>query len=121
MRFSTISLVGPIITGMPNGSVLAAAALSAALLVSAGVAGARGTPSPRHQDSHQQMSLERAVQQVQQQTNGRILAADSIPNGRNKLYRIKVLTPDGHVRVMQLRSNDSPPERGHKKDGSGGR
>lgn len=122
MRFSTISLAGPIIAGMPNRSTLAAAALSAALLVSAGVVGARGrTPPARPTNSHEQMSLERAVQQVQQQTKGRILAADSIPNGRNKLYRIKVLTPDGHVRVMQLRSNDSPPERGHKKDGSGGR
>lgn len=122
MRFSTISLACPIIAGMPNGSALAAATLCAALLASAGVAGARGhTPPPKPQTSHEQMSLERAVQQVQQQTNGRILAADSIPNGRNKLYRIKVLTPDGHVRVMQLRSNDSSPERGHKKDGSGGR
>ena len=122
MRFSTISLVAAIITGMQNRSSLAAAALCAALLASAGVAGARGhTPPPRQQNTHEQMSLERAVQQVQQQTRGRILAADSIPNGRNKLYRIKVLTPDGHVRVMQLRSNDSSPERGHKKDGSGGR
>jgi hypothetical protein len=121
MRFSTISLVASIITGMPNRSALVAAVLCAALLASAGVAGARGTQPAKQQGSRGQMSLEGAVQQVQQQTDGRILAADSIPNGRNKLYRIKVLTPDGHVRVMQLRSNDSPPERGHKKDGSGGR
>lgn len=121
MRFSTISLVAAIITGMQNRSSLAAAALCAALLASAGVAGARGTQPVKQQSGREQMSLEGAVQQVQQQTDGRILAADSIPNGRNKLYRIKVLTPDGHVRVMQLRSNDSPPDRGHKKDGSGGR
>ena len=73
----------------------------------------------------QQMSLEGAVQHVQQQTNGRILAADSISNGRNKLYRIKVLTPDGHVRVMQLHSNDTPGDhksssRDRKRDGPGG-
>jgi len=116
-----ISLACRIIAGMPNRSALAAAALSAALLISAGVAGARGAPPPRQQNSHEQMSLESAVQQVQRQTNGRILAADSIPNGRNKLYRIKVLTPDGHVRVLQLRSNDGSPERGHRKEGSGGR
>ena len=102
---------------------MAAAALSATLLVNAGVAGARGVPAPSRQNGHEQLSLERAVQQVQQQTNGRILAADSIPNGRNKLYRIKVLTPDGHVRVMQLRSNDSVPDKARKNDrsDSGGR
>lgn len=54
-----------------------------------------------------QVSLEQAVEQVQQQTRGRILAADTIPSGRNKLYRIKVLTPDGHVRVMQMHSDAS--------------
>src|SRR5690348_18481874 len=106
---------------MPIRSSLVVAVLSAALFVNAGSAGARGAPPAKRQNGHEQMSLESAVQQVQQQTKGRILAADSIPNGRNKLYRIKVLTPDGHVRVMQLRSNDAPPERGHRKDGSGGR
>lgn len=116
-----ISLAYRIIAGMPNRSAFVAAVLSAALLASAGMAVARDAPPAGQQNSHEQMSLERAVQQVQQQTNGRILAADSIPNGRNKLYRIKVLTPDGHVRVMQLRSNDGSPERERKKDGSGGR
>jgi hypothetical protein len=110
--------------GMPNRSAFAAAAaLSVALLVNAGVVGARGAPPAKRQNSHEQLSLERAVRQVQQQTKGRILAADSIPNGRNKLYRIKVLTPDGHVRVMQLRSNDGTPDkdRKHDRSGSGGR
>lgn len=108
---------------MPIRSAIAAAALSAALLVNAGAACARGAPPAKRQDSHAQMSLERAVQEVQKRTHGRILAADSIPNGRNKLYRIKVLTPDGHVRVMQLRSNDGMPgkERRHDRSGSGGR
>ena len=81
-------------------------------------------PPSKPQNGRQQMSLEGAVQHVQQQTNGRILAADSIPNGRNKLYRIKVLTPDGHVRVMQLHSNDTPSNhkssRDRKHDDSGG-
>lgn len=116
-----ISLANRIIAGMPIRSALAAAVLSVALLLDAGAAAAREALPTNRQNSHEQLSLERAVQQVQQQTNGRILAADSIPNGRNKLYRIKVLTPDGHVRVMQLRSNDGSPEREHKKDGSGGR
>jgi hypothetical protein len=87
-------------------------------------AAAVAAPPARPQNGRQQMSLEGAVQHVQKQTDGRILAADSIPNGRNKLYRIKVLTPDGHVRVMQLHSNDTPSSRkssrDRKSDGSGG-
>jgi hypothetical protein len=88
-------------------------------------AAAVAAPPAKPQSGRQQMSLEGAVQHVQQQTNGRILAADSIPNGRNKLYRIKVLTPDGHVRVMQLHSNDTPSShksssRDGKRDDSGG-
>ncbi len=78
---------------------------------------------PKAQNGREQMSLESAVQQVQQQTSGRILSADSVQNGRNKLYRIKVLTPDGHVKVMQLHSNDTPAgsrsARDRKRGGSG--
>lgn len=86
-----------------------------AALAAGGLAAAQAAPSKPHTAAtqpsshaaqHAPMSLERAVEQVQQQTKGRILAADTIPSGRNKLYRIKVLTPDGHVRVMQLHSND---------------
>ncbi|MER3546940.1 MAG: hypothetical protein C4338_04775 [Rhodanobacteraceae bacterium] len=85
-------------------------------------AAAFAAPPPKAQSAYAQMSLEGAVQQVQQQTNGRILTADSIPNGRNKIYRIKVLTPDGHVKVMQLHSNDTPSGKlpNKKRDGSGG-
>ena len=93
-----------------------------ALLILIPGAFALAAPPSKLQNGHPQMSLESAVQHVQQQTNGRILAADSIQNGRNKLYRIKVLTPDGHVRVMQLHSNDTPDKtsRDKKRDGSGG-
>lgn len=59
-------------------------------------------PPPRH------LSLEQAVQQVQHQTHGHILAADSVARGHNKVYRIKVLTPKGRVQVMQLHSNPKP-------------
>lgn len=95
------------------------------VLVLVSCAAAVAAPPSRSPNGRSQMSLEGAVQHVQQQTNGRILAADSIPNGRNKLYRIKVLTPDGHVRVMQLHSDDTPSRRkssskDRKRDGSGG-
>lgn len=56
-------------------------------------------------------SLEQAVRQVQHQTRGHILAADTVSRGQTNVYRIKVLTPQGKVQVMQLRS--SPPTQGH--------
>lgn len=72
-------------------------------------------PPPRH------LSLEQAVKQVQHQTNGHILAADSVARGHNKVYRIKVLTPKGKVKVMQLHSNPRPkPSSGPHGSGQGG-
>jgi hypothetical protein len=62
-------------------------------------------PAPAHP-----ASLEQAVRQVQHQTQGHILAADTVSRGRTNVYRIKVLTPQGKVQVMQLRSN--PPAQG---------
>jgi len=45
-------------------------------------------------------SLQEAIEQVQAETGGRILAADTVRAGPRELYRIKVLTPDGRVRVV---------------------
>lgn len=56
-------------------------------------------------------SLEQAVRQVQHQTRGHILAADTVSRGPTNVYRIKVLTPQGKVQVMQLHS--SPQASGH--------
>lgn len=56
-------------------------------------------------------SLEQAVRQVQQQTHGHILAADTVSRGRTQVYRIKVLTPHGKVKVMQLHSAPRPSHR----------
>jgi len=67
---------------------------------------AAAPPPPAHP-----ASLEQAVRQVQHQTRGHILAADTVSRGQTNVYRIKVLTPQGKVQVMQLHS--SPSERGH--------
>lgn len=93
--------------------------LAIAMFAAIAAAGALAAPPKAPPNAREHLTLESAVQQVQQQTDGRILAADSIPSGRNKLYRIKVLTPEGHVRVMQLHSND-PPAKNNKRDSSGG-
>jgi hypothetical protein len=70
----------------------------------------RSKPPAAPPSSHP-ASLEQAVQQVQHQTRGHILAADSFSRGQTDVYRIKVLTPQGKVQVMQLHS--SPPTQNH--------
>lgn len=47
-------------------------------------------------------SLQDAVERVQRETSGKILSAETVRIGRQKMYRIKVLTPDGRVRVVQV-------------------
>jgi hypothetical protein len=70
----------------------------------------RSAPPSAPSASHP-TSLEQAVRQVQHQTRGHILAADTLSHGQTDVYRIKVLTPQGKVQVMQLHS--SPPAQGH--------
>jgi uncharacterized membrane protein YkoI len=48
------------------------------------------------------VSLNQAVQQVQRETGGRVLSADTINQGGRAVHRIKVLTPSGQVRVMTI-------------------
>ena len=87
--------------------------LAGVLLACAAAASAkppRSAPPPPAPASHP-ASLEQAVRQVQHQTRGHILAADTVSRGQTNVYRIKVLTPQGKVQVMQLHS--SPPAQGH--------
>jgi hypothetical protein len=49
-----------------------------------------------------EISAEQAVQRVQRETDGKILAVQTLTIGTRKVYRIKVLTPDGRMRVMQV-------------------
>lgn len=48
------------------------------------------------------LSLDAAVAQVQRETGGRVLSADADRRGGRTVYRIKVLTPSGHVRVYLI-------------------
>jgi uncharacterized membrane protein YkoI len=47
-------------------------------------------------------SLSDAIELVKKQTGGRVLAAQSERVEGRELYRIKVLTPDGEVRVVYV-------------------
>ena len=51
------------------------------------------------------MSLDQAVAQVRQQTGGRILAAETVTVNGQRMYRIKVLTPDHKVRIILIRAD----------------
>ncbi len=99
------------------------AAACAGWLCAAGVFAkppARPAPPPATHSRSQHLSLEQAVQQVQKQTHGHILAADSVARGHNNVYRIKVLTPKGKVKVMQLHSNQKPQPRTRGRDSDQG-
>lgn len=54
------------------------------------------------QTAPKDLSLDEAVNQAQQETNGQVLSANSVRRDRRTEYRIKVLTPQGHVRVMTI-------------------
>ncbi len=51
------------------------------------------------------VTLDQAVSQVQSDTGGRVLSAEPRHFGRRSEYRIKVLTPSGHVRVVVVPAN----------------
>lgn len=47
-------------------------------------------------------TLQEAVAEVESQTGGKILSAETIRVGRQVIYRIKVLTPEGRIQVFQI-------------------
>ena len=60
------------------------------------------------QSSEPSMSLEQAVTQVQHETGGKVLSASTVRRGRSSFeHRVKVLTPDGHVRVVTVTTDAS--------------
>lgn len=47
--------------------------------------------------------LDQAVRQVEQQTGGQVLSAETRRSDSGVTYRIKVLTPNGKVRIINIR------------------
>jgi uncharacterized membrane protein YkoI len=60
--------------------------------------------TPVQAQSAPAVSLDQAVLNVQRDTGGKVLSAESRKVGHRQEYRIKVLTPDGHVKVMAVSS-----------------
>jgi hypothetical protein len=56
-------------------------------------------------------SLNETVRRVERETGGRILSAETVVAGNREVHRIKVLTPDGRVRVVQepAAATSAPP------------
>lgn len=48
------------------------------------------------------MSLERAVSMAKRSTGGRVLSAETSEQQGHRVYRIKVLTPEGQVRYIYV-------------------
>jgi hypothetical protein len=69
------------------------------------------------------LTLDQAVVRVQQQVGGKVLSAEPRQIGRRVEYRIKVLTPEGHVRVIAVPSDamhTAPAAQSTKKSPNGG-
>lgn len=77
---------------------LAIAVFACAAALAAGSAGAAA-------------SLQDAVSKVERDTHGKVLSAETKHNGRNTVYRIKVITRDGQVRVIEVPADEQRPSR----------
>lgn len=53
-----------------------------------------------------EVQLQEAVDRVQQETHGKVLSVQTMQLGKRKIYRIKVLTPEGQVRVIQIKADE---------------
>jgi uncharacterized membrane protein YkoI len=49
-----------------------------------------------------EVSVQEAVTQAQHETDGKVLSVQTLNVGKRKVYRIKLLTRDGQVRVVQV-------------------
>jgi uncharacterized membrane protein YkoI len=48
------------------------------------------------------MTLQDAIAKVERDTHGKVLSAETKRTGNRSVYRIKVLTQDGHVQVIEV-------------------
>jgi len=66
----------------------------------------RYEPAPRYESppryAPRQMNLSEAVAAAERSTGGRVLSAEPIDEGGRLSYRVKVLTPNGRVKVLFL-------------------
>jgi uncharacterized membrane protein YkoI len=51
-----------------------------------------------------EISVQEAVAQAQHETDGKVLSVQTLNVGKRKVYRIKILTRDGQVRIVQVQA-----------------
>lgn len=87
--------------------------LSALLIGPGGVWAQSGSKSPprKDQDKEQGSTLPDSVRRVERQTGGEVLRAEPMQRDGREVYRLKVLTADGRVRVVQDDPTEHEPPR----------
>jgi hypothetical protein len=66
-------------------------------------------PQPQQQSKGSRSTLPDSVRRVERQTGGEVLRAEPMQRDGREVYRLKVLTADGRVRVVQDDPNDRKP------------
>ncbi len=64
--------------------------------------------------------LRDSVRRVERETGGRVLRVEPVRRGGQDTYRMKVLTPEGRVRVMQDNHRDERRRGGRSEPPPGG-
>jgi len=57
---------------------------------------------PSHDAFAAPLSKQEAIAKVQRETGGKVLSAESKTQGKKTIYRIKVLTRDGQVKIVEV-------------------
>ena len=52
-----------------------------------------------------EITIQQAVDRVQAETNAKVLSVQTLQVGKRRIYRIKLLTPEGQVRVVDVKAN----------------
>lgn len=76
-----------------------------AIALSLLAAGAANTVWAKH------LTLHQAIAKVERETHGKVLSAEIKHHGRRTIYRIKVLTRKGEVRVIEVPADSSRKQR----------
>jgi hypothetical protein len=112
----------PDTTTMPRSRALLQAVLLALLLAgSAGVLARQSGAAPPARDRHaQHEDLPNSVRRVERETGGEVLRAEPMQRDGREVYRFKVLTADGRVRVMQDDPQARRADPADRRDGNAG-
>lgn len=52
-----------------------------------------------------EITAQEAVEKVQNETSAKVLSVQTLRIGKRKIYRIKILSSDGEVRVLEIKAD----------------